>query len=81
VNKVIRSNRSSDYLIWADALRVLAAVAVVVMHVSATALKQSDCFDWWIGNIFVSLSQWGVPIFIMISGALLELAWRNWTAT
>ncbi len=62
---------STDYIVWADALRVLATVAVVVMHVSAIALKQSDAFDWWIGNMFVSLSQWGVPIFIMISGALL----------
>lgn len=67
---MIKSNKSSEYLIWADALRVFAAIAVVIMHVSAIALKQPDAFDWWIGNIFVSLSQWGVPIFIMISGAL-----------
>ena len=74
---MIQSNKSSEYLIWADALRVFAAIAVVVMHVSAIAIKQSDAFDWWIGNIFVSLSQWGVPIFIMISGALMLDSSKN----
>ena len=71
---MIQANKSSEYLIWADALRVLATVAVVVIHVSANvvfAIGKINPFEWWVGNILDSASRWCVPMFVMISGALL----------
>lgn len=26
---------------------------------------------WWISNVYDSISRWGVPVFVMVSGALL----------
>lgn len=57
-----------------DVLRILAAFAVVTIHVSSIYLAKdatvSNSF-WWVSNIFNSLSRWSVPVFIMISGSLL----------
>lgn len=60
-------------LVYADALRVFAIWMVVVLHLSARALTKSPPFGevWWAGNLFDSLSRWSVPVFVMLSGALL----------
>ncbi|EOR96343.1 membrane protein [Arcticibacter svalbardensis MN12-7] len=60
--------------IWADHLRVAATIAVITVHVSASILplyKQIPDLTWWIGNLFDSISRFCVPIFVMLSGALL----------
>jgi surface polysaccharide O-acyltransferase-like enzyme len=57
-----------------DLLRVLAAFAVVWLHVSAGVVAtKPDVYSeiWWIGNFADSFSRWSVPIFVMVSGALL----------
>lgn len=54
-----------------DVLRIIAAFAVVMLHVSAGRFE--NCFpsyEWEITNIYASIVRWGVPIFVMISGAL-----------
>ena len=54
-----------------DVLRILAAFAVVMLHVSAEGFL--GCFpsdEWEISNIYDSISRWCVPVFFMISGAL-----------
>lgn len=60
-------------LVYIDALRLLAILMVVVLHTSARALAKSPAFGevWWAGNVFDSLSRWSVPVFVMVSGALL----------
>jgi len=60
-------------MIWLDAARVVSILAVVFLHVSATVVTGRDVgsTDWWYGNVYDSLVRWCVPVFIMISGALL----------
>ncbi len=57
-----------------DLLRVAAAIAVVVIHVLGPYRDQiGQLPDWqWISAITInSLSRWAVPVFIMITGALM----------
>lgn len=62
-----------DRLVYADILRFVAIFAVVVLHISARALVKAHPYSpvWWSGNLLDSLSRWSVPVFVMISGALL----------
>ena len=55
-------------------LRVLATFSVIVIHVSGPlVVKFGDIslFDWNLANFFDSISRYSVPMFFMISGALL----------
>ncbi len=60
--------------IYLDYLRVLATISVVIVHVAAPLLLlygQTSNFNWSIGNFYESIIRWCVPVFFMISGALL----------
>lgn len=66
----LEKNKNRIYYI--DILRVIACLSVIIIHSSATYVtKNWGSFNFWIGNILDSLSRIGVPLFIMISGALL----------
>ncbi|MFY0714757.1 acyltransferase family protein [Seonamhaeicola sp. NFXS20] len=55
-------------------LRILATFSVIVIHVSAPLVVdfgKIPMFDWHVANFFDSISRYSVPIFLMISGALL----------
>ncbi|WP_164462266.1 acyltransferase family protein [Bacillus sp. FJAT-42376] len=57
-----------------DWLRVLATISVVVLHAAAPLLYEYGKIpanDWWTGHIFDSVTRWCVPIFFMMSGALM----------
>jgi surface polysaccharide O-acyltransferase-like enzyme len=59
-------------LLWVDILKILAVFAVILLHVSAPFLIPYErSMEWWTGNIYDSFSRWCVPLFIMISGALV----------
>ncbi len=60
-------------MIWLDNSRILAIFAVIFLHVSSSVIAQSDVGSgyWWIANIYDSAVRWCVPVFVMISGALL----------
>ena len=60
-------------MIWLDAARVAAIVAVVLLHVSASVVTQAPLGStvWWVGNGYDALVRWCVPVFVMVSGALL----------
>jgi surface polysaccharide O-acyltransferase-like enzyme len=69
-------NQSKTNLAWIDNIRVIAVVAVIVVHVSAYGTRDVDTHglvttNWWIVNFFESISRCCVPLFVMISGALL----------
>lgn len=54
-----------------DILRIAAMVFLVIRH-SATATFEfvpTLGADWWVCNVYGSLSAWMVPVFMMISGA------------
>lgn len=59
---------------WIIYLRVFATFAVVVIHSASQLLynfSSDDIKNWWIGNLYDSASRFCVPVFVMISGALI----------
>lgn len=59
---------------WLDSLRALAIIAVIIIHVASPAVNMAygkNMFDWWVGNVFNSATRFAVPLFLMISGAVL----------
>lgn len=62
----------SKRIVYLDCLRVIATVAVVVLHVSASNWSAfgGRSFEWNVFNFYDSIVRWGVPIFLMISGSL-----------
>ncbi|WP_165501854.1 acyltransferase [Pedobacter frigiditerrae] len=59
---------------WLDNLRVVATISVIFLHVAAPFLYKFDKisgFNWWTANVYDSLVRFCVPIFVMITGALL----------
>lgn len=60
---------------WIDNARALATVSVILLHVASDLLytikTDGATTDWWTGNILDGLTRFSVPLFFMISGALL----------
>ena len=57
-----------------DIIRVIALLMIVMVHISAyivTVFPGTSEAEWFVGNLFNGLSRAGVPMFIMLSGALL----------
>ena len=55
-----------------DLLRMIACLLVVMIHVSAEfVVRGNEGPDFWWGIAFDSLARAGVPLFVMISGALM----------
>lgn len=60
-------------MVWLDNSRTIAVFAVVFLHVAAGVVLGNEVGSeyWWIGNLYDSAVRWCVPVFVMISGALL----------
>jgi surface polysaccharide O-acyltransferase-like enzyme len=60
-------------MIWLDNARIAAIFAVVWLHVAAAVVTKSELgsVNWWVGNGYDAMVRWCVPVFVMISGALL----------
>jgi surface polysaccharide O-acyltransferase-like enzyme len=56
---------------YANGLRTLAIMAVVMIHVVANLMAVEISKTWWLANIIDSFARWSVPVFVMVSGALL----------
>ena len=56
-----------------DVLRIIAIFAVIMIHASADLVIHFpiDSSEFIVGNIFDGISRLGVPLFLMISGALM----------
>ena len=56
-----------------DLIRTLAIALVILLHAASEALQvsQTASANWWTGVVYKSLSLSSVPLFIMLSGALL----------
>lgn len=57
-----------------DVIRIVALFMIVMVHVSAyivISFPDTDKIEWMVGNIFNGISRAGVPLFILLSGALL----------
>jgi surface polysaccharide O-acyltransferase-like enzyme len=71
-DKRIMEKTNNKY--WANNLRVLATISVILLHVAANILYQYTNIPqhiWWIGNIYDGLVRFSVPAFFMLTGALL----------
>lgn len=54
-----------------DVLRIVATMAVIMLHVSSGGLDlQPLSADWHVSNVYRSIVCWCVPAFVMISGSL-----------
>lgn len=72
---------SKNRIKYLDALRVVAAIAVIMLHTSAECWGQRDVasLEQNVFTIYDSCVRWAVPVFLMISGALFlgqEVPWK-----
>ncbi|MFW5437457.1 acyltransferase [Paenibacillus apiarius] len=70
MESVFKNNR----IIYIDILRIISIIAVIVLHITADLLTRTNDFDtasWWVSNVFNSISRFAVPVFFMISGAMI----------
>lgn len=59
---------------WIDNLKVVSLFAVVILHTASPLLmdfKHASTGDWLVGDFYNALVRFGVPVFVMITGALL----------
>ena len=61
-----------DRILYFDFLRLLATLAVVMLHLSSMAYADATVgsMDYLIGAIYNAPTRWAVPCFVMLSGAL-----------
>ena len=63
-----------ENLFWADMVRACAVFGVILIHVAAdvvTLWGKVPASWWWAANFYDSLVRGAVPVYIMLSGALL----------
>ncbi|MDI7743216.1 acyltransferase family protein [Lysinibacillus fusiformis] len=76
--------QQKEQIVYIDFLRIFAAFAVVLLHTSAPLLvriAENNTEHFIQGNIINSATRWSVPIFFMISGALLLNSKRDFDLT
>lgn len=63
----------SKRFFWADLIRTIAIILVVMVHSITLPDKWTTIpLDWWLSSIFYNtLGHMAVPMFVMLSGALL----------
>jgi surface polysaccharide O-acyltransferase-like enzyme len=62
------------FLAFTSYLRVLAIVAVVLIHVAGATHGLDSAREtpaWWVASVLAFSTKWAVPVFVMVSGALL----------
>lgn len=56
-----------------DILKSISIIGVLTIHVSANLVDnfKIGSYNWWVGNVYDSIARICIPIFFMVSGALL----------
>lgn len=65
---------SINQLNWVNSLRLIALLSVIVLHTAAIPLGNWGKISheqWLAGNFYNALTRFAVPVFVMITGALL----------
>lgn len=68
----VNSPKENNRMVQLDLLRILACFSVVMLHCAAQfwyTLPVTE-LDWKIANSYDAISRFGVPVFVMLSGAL-----------
>ena len=65
-----QTDRQTDRVVFFDWLRIIATLAVVVIHCCSKESLEVASYEWNTVHFYNCLSQWAVPAFVMISGAL-----------
>lgn len=63
----------SPRLQWADNIRALACISVIMLHVAGGPVCHFcdiSLYHWWWSNIYDGLARYCVPLFVMLTGAL-----------
>lgn len=74
----MKNESAIDRHLGYDLLRILAAIGVIIIHVSAPIMTmpylyiQGDSF-WWFSNVLDSFSRFSVPVFVIFSGYSFSL--------
>jgi len=74
INERFDKMQQDNKTLWLDNLRVIATIGVIFIHVSSDYAPSSgtvSAYNFWVGNLFDSAARFSVPIFVMLSGALL----------
>lgn len=68
----MKDGKASNRMVYLDVLRILAAFSVVMLHSAAQFWYRLDIrsTEWVVANSYNAVFRFGVPIFVMISGAL-----------
>lgn len=59
---------------WINNLKVISLFAVIVLHTASLLLmdfKKASLSDWLAADLYNALTRFAVPVFVMITGALL----------
>lgn len=68
----MNTSKHPNRIYYFDMLRVIACSAVVLVHVSgAYVVKDFGSVNFWVGNVLDSASRIAIPVFVMLSGALM----------
>lgn len=73
-NTIQKTLKQSKRDISYDVIRIVALLMIVMVHVSAYMViffPETGRPEWTVGNIFNGLARAGVPMFVLLSGALL----------
>jgi surface polysaccharide O-acyltransferase-like enzyme len=70
---VATTDQATTRLTYLDIAKVAAACAVVAIHIYGVGFhtRPPDSAGWWLANLLYTGSRWSVPMFVMVSGALL----------
>lgn len=68
----MEKNLANGRVLYFDCLRICAIVAVMILHMAGQNWAVSDVktSQWHAINFYDAIVRWGVPVFVMISGAL-----------
>lgn len=59
---------------WAENIRFFATISVIIIHVASSGMYLQNSIgiaDWWMVNLIESVTRVCVPLFFMLSGALI----------
>ncbi len=59
------------HIIYIDILKIIACISVIFVHMNSSINDYQPTSGWVLSLFIHTLSYWGVPIFLMITGATL----------